>query len=139
LLVLSSSDLDKLRQQFVASAGLIVASLDDKIEKDEVDHILGVLANYTVFPTDFLNMISESGKVDEIFGDSIQKILQMNPGERIPMMQYLIKVGLANRDISKKEVEFFFKIGEELMGLSHKEVVQVLAEQITTGFMPELF
>jgi hypothetical protein len=139
LLVLSSSDLDKLRQQFVASAGLIVASIDEEIEKSEIDHILNVLSNYTVFPSDFLKMISESGKVNEIFAGTISEILKMNPGERIPMMQYIIKVGLANRDISPKEVGFFFQIGEELLGLSRKEVAQVLAEQITNGFMPELF
>ncbi len=139
LLVMSSSDLDKHRQHFLASAGLIVASLDDKLEKEEIENTLMILSNYTVFPEDFLESISQSDKVEDIFELSITNILNANPAERIPMMEFIIKTGLINRDISEKEVEFFFNIGEKLLGLTRKEVAQILAGQIRMGFMPELF
>jgi hypothetical protein len=139
LLIMSSSELDKHRQYFIASAGLIISSRDDIIEKEEVDHTLAILANYTIFPEDFLESISKSGSVDEIFTQSIGNIISINPGERVPMMEYLVGISLSNKDISQKEIDFLFHAGTDLLGLTRKEVAQILASQIKVHFMPELF
>jgi hypothetical protein len=135
----SSSELDKHRQYFIASAGLIVSSQDEKIEKEEIDETLAILSNFTIFPDDFLESISKSGSVNEIFAQSINNIISANPGERVPMMEYLIRISLSNKDISQKEIDFLFHAGNDLLGLTRKEVAQILAGQIKVHFMPELF
>jgi hypothetical protein len=139
LLIVSSSELDKHRQYFIASAGLIVSSQDEKIEKEEIDETLAILSNFTIFPDDFLESISKSGSVNEIFAQSINNIISANPGERVPMMEYLIRISLSNKDISQKEIDFLFHAGNDLLGLTRKEVAQILAGQIKVHFMPELF
>jgi hypothetical protein len=139
LLIMTSSDLSRHRQHFIASAGLIVASADEKIDKIEAEEILSILSNYTIFPEDFLDAVSKSEKVEEIFRQSIENILAANPGERVSMMEFLIMISISNRDIAQKEIDFLFHAGTELLGFSRKEVAQILAEQIRSRFMPEVF
>ncbi|HLN36072.1 MAG TPA: hypothetical protein VK250_12435, partial [Nitrososphaeraceae archaeon] len=139
LLIMTSSDLARHRQHFIASAGLIVASADEKIDKIEAEEILSILSNYTIFPEDFLDAVSKSEKVEEIFRQSIENILAANPGERVSMMEFLIMISISNRDIAQKEIDFLFHAGTELLGFSRKEVAQILAEQIRSRFMPEVF
>ncbi|HZW40319.1 MAG TPA: M48 family metallopeptidase, partial [Ignavibacteriaceae bacterium] len=139
LLIMTSSDISRHRQHFIASAGLIVAYVDEKIDKIEAEEILSILSNYTIFPEDFLDAVSKSEKVEEIFRQSIENILAANPGERVSMMEFLIMISIANRDIAQKEIGFLFHAGTELLGFSRKEVAQILAEQIRGRFMPEVF
>lgn len=139
ILNLNSSDLDYHRQHFVAAAGLIVASVDDKISEDEIDHVLSILSNYTIFPEIFLESLSKGGTVSEIFKESIKQIVSANPGEKTAMMNYLIGISLSNQEISEKEIEFLFHAGVDLLGLSRKETAQIMANEIRRSFMPNIF
>jgi Zn-dependent protease with chaperone function/uncharacterized tellurite resistance protein B-like protein len=136
LLSAGLSPLDEARRAFLAAGGLIVASADQEITPDEVDRILAPLAAVTSFPKRYLESLMESGKVGEVFQQSVTTILQANPSERYKMFAYLIDVALADRAIRDPEVELLYQLGENVFGMARKEVAQQLGAAIQRSFIP---
>lgn len=139
LLVLGTSPLDHYRKQFVATAGLILANVDSEINDEEYETILNTLSNFTIFPLEYLDSIVKSGKVSELFTEAISKILEINPSDRFAMLNMLISLAHSDRRISRNEIAFMFEAGTQLMGMSRKEIAQLIAENIQQGFNPDLF
>ena len=139
LLSIDDSEIGVHRKNFVASGGLIMAGIDSAIEQKELELILQNLANFIVFPRKFLDKISKSGKVDEIFQNSAIEILKINPAERYGMLTYLIDMALSDNDIFQKEIELLFQIGVNLFGFSHKEIAQQIAGRLQNQFVPKMF
>jgi hypothetical protein len=139
LLTLSSSEMDYHRKYFIATSGLIMATQDENFSEEEHNLILQVLANYTVFPKSFLVNIMQSGKVGEIFEQSVNTILSRNPGERFEMMDYIIGLALSDNQIMKPEVDFIYALGEKKFGLTRREIAQRMAQIIQGRFMPDLY
>lgn len=139
LTILGNSELEYHRKFFIATAGLILAGLDDDFANKEYETILAVLANLTIFPQQFLESIIKQGNVEEIFNSSIENILQQNPGERFEMLNYLISMTLADQKIMQKEISFIYLIGEKAFGLTRKEVAQIFAERIQRDFYPNVY
>lgn len=139
LLTLSSSEMDQHRKYFIATSGLIMAGQDENFSEKEHDLILQILSNYTVFPKPFLVNIMQSGKVGEMFEQSVNAILSRNPGERFEMMDFFIGLALTDNQILKPEVEFIYNIGEKSFGLTRREIAQRMAAFIQGRFMPDLY
>jgi uncharacterized tellurite resistance protein B-like protein len=137
--VLSSSPLDQYRKQFVATAGLIMSNIDSEINDDEYETILNTLSNFTIFPADYLKSIVESGKVSELFGEAVNRILEINPGDRYAMFNMLISIAHSDKRITKPEIAFLFDIGTQAFGMSRKEVAQLIAENVQREFYPDLY
>lgn len=139
LRVLSSSPLDHYRKQFVATAGLIMSNIDSEINNDEYETILNTLSNFTIFPADYLKSIVEGGKVSDLFGEAINRILEINPGDRYAMFNMLISIAHSDRRITRPEIAFLFEIGTQAFGMSRKEVAQLIAENVQREFYPDLY
>ncbi len=139
LLVLGTSPLDHYRKQFVATAGLILSNVDSEINDEEYETILNTLSNFTIFPLEYLDSIVKSGKIGDLFAESIAKILEINPSDRFAMLNMLISLAHSDRRISRNEIAFMFEVGTQMMGMSRKEIAQLIAENIQQGFNPELF
>ena len=135
LLKLRSSELDAYIGCFIASAGLLVASADDQITDKEVEHILSNLSSFQMFPRPFLeNMCKEN--VQEVFIEAVQKILEINPGMRDCLYDYMIGLVLADRTFNEHEIEFIFMVGENVFGYSKKEIADKMASAIQSNFVP---
>ncbi len=139
LLILGGSPLDHYRKQFVATAGLILSNVDSEINDEEYEAILNTLSNFTIFPLEYLDSIVKSGKVSDLFAESINKILEINPADRFPMLNMLISLAHSDRRISRCEIVFMFDVGTKMLGMSRKEVAQLIAENIQQGFNPNLY
>jgi uncharacterized tellurite resistance protein B-like protein len=139
LLSVSHSELDLHRRRFIASAGMMVASLDKEISENEYEKILMTLSNFAIFPKADFEDIVKSGKVDEIAAASARFIIGKNPAERYPLFGYMVEMALSDRKISKKEVAFLYGIGEKFFGFSRKEIAQLIAEPIHRSFVPEIY
>lgn len=139
LTILSSSELDYHRKQFIASAGIIMATLDGSVGQEEHQNTLAVLANLTIFPESYLDDMIKTGKVNDIFFESMQKIIQANPGERMQMISYMLDSILADHQILPGEVEFIYEIGEKFMGFARKEIAQIMAQKIQERFFPKVY
>ncbi|MBR5054510.1 MAG: hypothetical protein IKX07_02800, partial [Bacteroidales bacterium] len=117
-------------------AGLITAGIDEEISREEVEHIIRNLAGSNIFPKLFLDEIAESD-VSALFEHSVNDILEINPGLKPRLLEYMIGVVLADKEIGEKEVNFIYGMGESL-GLSVKETSIIFAELIQHEFDPSL-
>ena len=139
LLSLSHSDLDLNRRRFIASAGLMVAGLDEKVSEYEYEKIIMTLSNFAIFPKADFEEILKSGQVDKIAAESATFIVKKNPAERYPLFGYMVEMVLSDRKISRKEVSFLYEIGKKFFGFSRKEIAQLIAEPIHRSFVPEIY
>ena len=81
----------------------------------------------------------ESGKVSELFGEAVNRILEINPGDRYAMFNMLISIAHSDKRITKPEIAFLFDIGTQAFGMSRKEVAQLIAENVQREFYPDLY
>lgn len=136
LLKVGDNELDEHLAKFLASAGLIVARQDNKIKKEEINEIIEALATVKIFPRKYLDEIAQ-GKVEEIFKESVSKILEYNPGYRNVLLEYMIHIVLSDKIIAKEEVSMLYSFGSDI-GFSDKEVASAIAEAIQKNYMPSL-
>jgi Zn-dependent protease with chaperone function len=138
LLKIRNSKLDIHITQFIATAGLIVANIDDEVSREEIEHVIKQLSNFTIFPKRYLEYISQQDDIHILFGESVKSILEINPGERHNLLHYLISLVIADRNIDKQEVDFVFMIGEQMFGFSRKEIAQIFATVIQENYLPSV-
>jgi Zn-dependent protease with chaperone function len=136
------NEMDVHRMRFIASAGLIMAQIDKQITQNEIEAIMDTLANYLLFPKQFLDEMIHSEKVNEVFNDSINNLLdpKKNSGsieqESEMMFNYLISVAVSDNDITKEEISFLYKIGLELFGFTKEKIAYLIASVIANSFDP---
>ena len=135
LLKLRNSPIDYFTGYYIATAGLMVAAADENITEKELEHILGNLSSYQMFPRKFLDNVCQQN-VQEIFMDCVKNILEINPGMRDGLFDYMIGLVLSDRMFNDKEVEFLFGVGENIYGYTKKEIADKLASAIHANFVP---
>ncbi len=138
LLTKGHSPLALARRRFLASAGVLVAGVDQQLDPDELDTILEPLAGFTHFPARYFREVLAAGDVPQAMAESAQAILQVNPGERFGMFRFMVEVALADRRLDTREVDLLLEVGQKLFGFQRKEVAQMLAEALQRGFIPRL-
>jgi hypothetical protein len=74
--------------------------------------------------------------VQEVFLEAVQKILEINPGMRDCLYDYMIGLVLADRTFNEHEIEFIFMVGENVFGYSKKEIADKMASTIQSNFVP---
>jgi len=136
LLKVGDSELDEHLACFIASAGLLVASTDEGMTEDEFNDILDVLAGLQVFPRHFLEEIA-AGDVVETFNNAVGNILNINPGMRMDLLQFMIHIVMSDKKFAKEEIDLLYHFGDNI-GFSEKEVASAIAEAIQKKFVPSL-
>jgi len=91
-----------------------------------------------IFPGSFLENLLKSGKINDIFNDSLKNILEINPGERQAMLSFMINMVMADKKIAKDELDFIFHVGQNAFGYSKKEIAQFFANIIQHRFVPSI-
>ena len=87
-----------------------------------------------IFPRQFLEEIA-NGDVGEIFHESVSKMININPGLREAMLNYLITIVMSDKSITKEEIDLLYEFGESI-ALSEMEVAQSIAALIQQRFIP---
>ena len=136
LLKVGNNPLDEPMSVFVATSGIIAANVDGNVSKEEYEQIIGTLSGSNIFPKNFLESVAKSD-VDALFQESVNTILSINPGLRPGMLEYIIGIILADREIGEKEVNFVYNMGKSL-GLSVKEISVLFAGMVQRNFNPSL-
>ena len=136
LLKVGNSPLDEPMSIFVATAGIIAANVDGSVSKEEYEQIIGTLSGSNIFPKNFLESVAKSD-VDALFQESVNTILSINPGLKPGMLEYIIGIILADREIGEKEVNFVYNMGKSL-GLSVQEISVLFAGMVQRNFNPSL-
>lgn len=139
LLVIRNSELDQHRSLFLASAGLVMAGIDERMSKEEYDIIVGRLANFLIFPEELLHGIIDQKSQNDVFLQSATTIMQYNPAERDPMFEFLVSVAMSDNELFTKEIDFLYEIGANLFKFSAKEIAQKISNVVRGNFIPKLF
>lgn len=136
LLKVGDTELDEQMARFFASAGIIVASIDNDVDDAEFDKILDTLACLQIFPRDYLQEIAK-GDLFATFNESVGRILNINPGMREGLMQYMISIVMSDKKIADNEVALLYDFGKNI-GLSEMEVASAIADNIQRNYVPSL-
>lgn len=136
LLKVGDTELDEHLALFIASAGILVATIDEKVEKEEFNQIINDLASLKIFPRQFLDEIA-SGDVVDTFNHAVEGILNINPGMREGLLQYMIRIVMSDKMFTEDEVKMLYGFGENI-GFSQKEVASAIAESIQRSYLPSL-
>lgn len=136
LLKVGNNPLDEPMSVFVATAGIITANIDGNVTKEEYENIVRTLSGSNIFPKSFLDSVLKAD-VNKLFEDSINAILNINPGLKPNLLEYIISIVLADREIGEQEVNFVYDIGKGL-GLSVKEISILFASMVQRNFNPSL-
>jgi len=139
LLVIRNSELDQHRSMFIASAGLVMAGIDEQLTREEYDTIIQRLANYLIFPRQLLEGIMEEKSQASVFEQSASTIMQYNPAERDPMFEFLISVALSDNQLFTKEIDFLYETGAKLFNYSKKEIAQKISYVVRGNFLPRMY
>ena len=136
LLKVGNSEQDEYLARFIATAGLLIANLDDDVTKEETDTIIENLASLKIFPMQFLEEMKKPD-VTEVFNDAVANLIRLNPTLREGMMNYMISIVMSDKNISKDEVDLLTHYGSKI-GFSHMEIANLMAVAIQQRFMPSL-
>ena len=136
LLKVGNSELDEYTAQFVVSAGIIVANIDKALNLEEYHAIIENLADLKIFPRKFIEEVM-SGDIVKTFNESVEKILQVNPGMREDMLEYMIQIVISDKTISNEEMNMLYDFGRNV-GLSDMEVATSIALAIQKNYIPSM-
>ena len=136
LLKVGNGPLDEDLSVFIASAGLIVANIDDRVTEKEIDHIIQNLANLQIFPKRFLDAVAKSD-VSKLLEQSVKNILSQNPGMRDSLLVYMMGLVMSDKEISENEIGLIYGFGDSI-GFSEKDISQKFAEMIQRIYVPSL-
>lgn len=136
LLKVGNSELDEYTAQFVVSAGIIVANIDKALNLEEYHVIIENLADLKIFPRKFIEEVM-SGDIVKTFNESVEKILQVNPGMREDMLEYMIQIVISDKTISNEEMNMLYDFGRNV-GLSDMEVATSIALAIQKNYIPSM-
>ena len=136
LLRVGNGTLDEELSVFIASAGLIVANIDEQVTEKEIEHIIQNLANLQIFPKRFLDAVSKSD-VSKLFDQSVKNILSQDPGMRDGLLAYMMGLVMSDKEISENEIVLIYGFGDSI-GFSEKEISKKFAEMIQRNYVPSL-
>jgi len=137
LLKIGTTEVDQYMPSFIASTGLITASVDDEVTQDEFEAILESLSAYKMFPKNFLDEVSQQD-VLKIFNESTSKILELEPGLRDSLFTYVLSIVFADSKFTDAEMGLVYELGNKCFGYSEKEIAGMFAAMIQMGFTPDL-
>jgi len=140
LLRVRNSELDSHMADFIASAGLMMATSDEGATDEEIEVILEELSATKIFPMEFLEKVSKmkAEEIGKMFTDSVNKILEINPNLREAMFIYLISIVMADKEINADEINFLLNIGEQSLGYAQMEAANILLAVIQQHYSPKM-
>ncbi|MCD4650589.1 MAG: M48 family metallopeptidase [Candidatus Cloacimonetes bacterium] len=139
LLMLSSSELNMHRMNFIAAAGIMMAGVDTEMGRSEYNEIITWLSGFTTFPKKFFQEIMEQRNVQELFVISLQETIKINPADRYLLFKFLVSVMVSDHKMVKQEVDFLYEVGTKLFGFTRKELAQNIAQEIQSTFIPDFY
>ena len=136
LLKVGDGELDTYLAQFIATAGLIFSHGDKDFKDDELEEIITRLSSFIIFPLDYLTEISKQD-VPALFNESLNKILEINPGYREALIKYVISIVMSDSVIEEEELDMVYSFGNQI-GFSEVEIASYLALEIQKSFVPDI-
>jgi len=129
-------ELERYQALFYASAGLIVACQDGKVDNAERAKIIEEIGAFDIFPQQTLKKIEKSD-VGEIFNESVNKILELEPSLRPELLSYFIKVACIDKKLTKDEVGLIYDFGQKI-GFHPVQISRAIAFEVRESYVPKV-
>lgn len=127
--------IDPYLTDFVAAASIIVSRMDGRVDKFEEECIIDELAKFTLTPYKDLKRV-EKGDVAQIFYDSVEKILEMDPSMNEGLLRYFITIVIADGILDNNEMDLIFDFGSRIE-FSHGEIAKAIGVRLMDDFEPK--
>ena len=72
-----------------------------------------------------------------LFNESLNKILEINPGYREALIKYVISIVMSDSVIEEEELDMVYSFGNQI-GFSEVEIASYLAMEIQKSFVPDI-
>ena len=128
---------------FMASAGIIISLLDQQgISIEEREQILLRMSDFDLFPRRTYEKI-EALLCNEdpwevlvtCYRNSVECILSQNSELAPSLLEYMMSIIIADKEINEQELDFLFRQGQA-MGVSRQQIACIFAELIQKKFSP---
>ena len=136
---IGDSPIDEPLTCFFAVAGLLVARVDGKVDREEKEQIVRQLASTEMYPMDVLKQIENASdeQLIQIFNKAVSDLLNYDFNIRKDLLAYMIDIAVADKNINKDEINFIYNVGD-MMKLSVKETSRIFAGMIQQKYVPSL-
>ena len=124
---------------FFATAGLLIANADGKIDPAEREQIVRQLASTDMYPMDILEEVEKASQEQlfDLFEKSVNAILNYDFNLREGLLSYLAHIAIVDKDICEQEVNFIYNVGCK-MNMTPKEISRIFAGVIQQKYVPGL-
>jgi hypothetical protein len=134
------AEIDRARLLMLITGGFLMSVMDDEITKEEERRIFKILSNFVAYPEDtfkfFIGKIYEEEKMEgifKVFQEVTEYILEIIPGEKKAILNYLISIMLSDRKIHQNEIQFLYEVGENILNFHRKEISMMLITSLNEG------
>jgi Zn-dependent protease with chaperone function len=138
LVTYETSPLDMALRNLIASGSLLIGLADGTVSEAELQLTIDTLARFTALPSNFLHELAQVDDLQAVFIDAVETILTIDPARRYGILEHLSWVATSDQRLVEAEVDALYLIGTSLLGLSRKEVAQVLSTSLQQTFAPKL-
>ena len=128
-------ELDYALADFVAAAGIVVAGIDKKRDKNEEEYILKQLAAFCLYPKKQLKK-TEKEDVVKVLNEAVADILKMAPDMSSLLLNYFIDVAYADGTLEERELDLILDFGRKL-GFPDSEIAKALGTKVREDLVPQ--
>lgn len=124
--------------RFNASAGILMAEIDGKMDKYEERYILNMVAPFSLFPE---RTIKDIQKLDmhQVMEESAEIIKDLSPDSVIDLLGYLVKLALIDDKLDERELGLIYDFCTKRLSMSESFVSQYIADVLKREFSPQAF
>lgn len=124
---------------FFASAGLLTARVDGRIDPSEREQIIRQLASTDMYPMDIIEDFEKATEeqILQCFQNSVNSILNYDFNMRTSLLSYIIHLAIIDKRLDEKEINFIYNVGD-MMKFNMKEVSRIFADMIQRNYIPSL-
>ncbi len=136
-----NSEIEHLFKVMIITGGILMASLDNEITRDEILCIMSNLTGLELFPENLIPALLESPQQDvaDQFSQAVTQIITKHPQERYRVIEYLCHVAFSDQLIRQNEINFIMTVGKKLLKFTQRELYELISANIHTHFRPALF
>jgi len=123
--------------RYAAAAGMLMAKVDGKVSDKELAVIYERMGWDCLFPDMEWKALKRTN-LNKLLDESIQEMLEHYGLEaREKMLQYALKVMLADGTITQEEVNFAYELGHKLQ-LTDVEITNLITEAMRSDYLPKI-
>ena len=130
-----TNEMDKHYADFMVSAGLLIANADGNITNEEISSIINNMLEHKMFPLKEYKRIAKKD-IEKMFRKSVSAILDKRPFDGDDLMEYILRIVVADQHIKPDEVQFAYKLSQEVFEMDSDDFANCYAKVLRDYFHP---